>query len=294
MKEKIEAAHQIITNAIATEKPLKKVFALFSGGHDSLVATHVLSQHEAFSGVLHIDTGIGIPATQQFVVDTCEKHNWPLTIVRGSFTYEQLVVRYGFPGAAAHRYMYRYLKERPLGRFVASQKEKQRDRIGLSGGMRSQESIIRMGTVEPMHRNGATVWISAIHDWSAADISAYIKYAGLTRNRVKDNMHISGECLCGAFADELEMRELEAWYPEVAARLHKIEKLVEVAATLPCSEIVQKRCRWGWDGVMPAEQVELFDLCHYCHAERQTRTLDDTPLFEMPTEASTLATTEHN
>lgn len=274
MKDRIEQAHAVVSAAIAEHKP-SKVFALFSGGHDSLVATHVMSQHPAFSGVVHIDTGIGLEETQQFVVDNCAREGWPLHILRGSFSYEQLVIRYGFPGPASHGYMYRYLKERPLMRFLGEQKDSSKDRIGLSGGMRSQESTRRMGHVEPVHRSGAAVWTSAIHNWSAYDINAYVKYAGLQRNKVKDNLHISGECFCGAFADPLEMRELEYFYPEMAARIHKIEDIVTLAAELPKSDIKPAYCRWGWHDGVPVEQAELFDMCHYCHAERQTRTLEE-------------------
>ena len=38
------------------------LFAMFSGGHDSLTATRIASKHPNFSAAVHINTGIGIPA----------------------------------------------------------------------------------------------------------------------------------------------------------------------------------------------------------------------------------------
>ena len=57
------SARDIIHLAVAIHSPTH-VFGLFSGGHDSLVACHVLSQsdHPTWS-VVHINTGIGVRET---------------------------------------------------------------------------------------------------------------------------------------------------------------------------------------------------------------------------------------
>lgn len=275
------AAHAVIDAALAQYAP-SQVFALFSGGHDSLSVTHVTAQHPAFSGVIHVNTGIGIPETNQFVRDTCAAQGWPLHELHPTWAYAQLVVRYGFPGAASHGFMYRYLKERPLMAFVQKQKRRlvsksgkatrpdPKDRIMLVGGMRSQESVRRMGHVEPVHQDGAVVWVSPIHDWSAHEVGAYVDAAGLPRNPVKDTLHISGECLCGSFADENEERDLQFWYPATHAELLKYRELVHLASTLRGNPIPAVRCRWGWDGSRSLDQQELFPMCHYCTAGRAT------------------------
>ena len=66
---KLEGASKVLDQAIAACKP-KAVFGLFSGGHDSLTATYVASQHSAFTAAVHINTGIGIEATREFVRKT--------------------------------------------------------------------------------------------------------------------------------------------------------------------------------------------------------------------------------
>ena len=81
--DKEQSSLELISNAYFDHK-IEEVWAMFSGGHDSLVNTHVTSKHPAFRGVLHIDTGTGIKETQDYVIETCKKFNWELKIYRAS------------------------------------------------------------------------------------------------------------------------------------------------------------------------------------------------------------------
>jgi len=86
LADRICEAGSILNCAIDEYRPTK-IFALLSGGHDSLTATAAAYQMigNEIDAVVHIDTGIGIPETQQFVIDVCAKNNWPLLIYRASF-----------------------------------------------------------------------------------------------------------------------------------------------------------------------------------------------------------------
>src|SRR5262245_15700969 len=64
-----------VNEAIARYRP-KLVIALFSGGHDSLSAVKVASLSSRFDGCLHVNTGIGIEATREFVRVTCADNYW--------------------------------------------------------------------------------------------------------------------------------------------------------------------------------------------------------------------------
>lgn len=92
------------------------VWSLFSGGDDSLATAIVTSQAPGFRGCLHIDTGIGIPETQQYVIETCRRQGWPLKMYRAKDQgqdYEALAVKHGFPGPGAHPRACRW-GERPI------------------------------------------------------------------------------------------------------------------------------------------------------------------------------------
>jgi 3'-phosphoadenosine 5'-phosphosulfate sulfotransferase (PAPS reductase)/FAD synthetase len=212
----------LVARAIRDHAPTF-VFALFSGGHDSLCATHVAAQHPAFSGVVHINTGVGIKATHEFVRATCSGEGWPLLEYRPPRSYESLVMEHGFPGPAAHTFMYRNLKERCVRALMRDHKTARHDRIVLVSGARSGESVRRMGTVQAIHRDCSRVWVAPIHSWTTTEVNAYIETNGLPRNSVVDLLHMSGECLCGAYARNGERAELELWFPEEAGRIRRLE-----------------------------------------------------------------------
>jgi 3'-phosphoadenosine 5'-phosphosulfate sulfotransferase (PAPS reductase)/FAD synthetase len=235
---RVAAAHAVIDEAIATEKhPVTHLFALFSGGHDSLTSVHVTASHPAFTGVVHINTGIGVEETREFVRETCTREGWPLLEYHPPVPYRDIVVEHGFPGPAGHLHMYRRLKERSIRLLIKDHKVKRFDRIGLVTGVRTQESTRRMAHVQKVQRDGAQLWIAPIYDWSKADCTAYIDAQGLKRNEVADTMHMSCECLCGAFARPDEMQDLELWYPETAKQIHALEAEVAAAG--------HKACVWG-------------------------------------------------
>lgn len=78
---KAPTAVEIIQAAISVHR-IDELWGMFSGGHDSLVSSHIVSAIPQFQGILHIDTGVGIPDTQHYVVEVCDRYNWPLQIYR--------------------------------------------------------------------------------------------------------------------------------------------------------------------------------------------------------------------
>jgi len=199
-------------------------YALFSGGHDSLVSTHKAIESGDAETVLHIDTGIGIPETQEFVKQTCERHGWDLEIVSSDFEYEEIVKEEGFPGPAVHIIMYSKLKERAL-RVAARWHE---DKPVYITGVRKDESDRRFRNVEERMEAGMWIWEANIPDWSKRDVENYIDTHDLQRSPVKQTYHHSGECLCGAFGNRTEeLAVLEAHYPETAERIKELENRVQ-------------------------------------------------------------------
>lgn len=218
---KVASANAVLDEALALHGA-SHTFGLFSGGHDSLVSTHLASQHASFSGVGNMNTTIGIEETRQFVRDTCERQGWALHVHQGPKTYREVILEHGFPGPGGHIYMYSWLKERALRKLIREHKQHRRDRIGLVTGVRVAESRRRMGHVEPIVREGVKVWIAPIWDWTDDDKNAYIDAHQLQRNPVVANLCMSGECLCGAFAHEGELAELAVFYPSVAAEIRDL------------------------------------------------------------------------
>lgn len=259
---------ELLRHAIDLHRP-SHVFALFSGGHDSLCAMHRAMGTGLCNAVVHINTGVGLELTRRFVRDTCERFDWPLIEIRAKEDcgqdYEALVMQFGFPGPSQHGWMYRLLKERALE--YLERKHRQHYKLGnrkraypiaFVSGVRTEESGIRMGYVQPINHERRRVWVAINHDWRDCDNARYIAEHGLPRNPVKETMCMSGECLCGAYAHKPELREWVFHHGDDPG----IQKLLAIR------EKVLAKFPWDWDDEGPpkwwkneqAGQVPMFDL----------------------------------
>jgi len=124
MQAALDKGKERLEKAIAEYKP-NRIFAGFSGGTDSLMATHFLHQLRSDVGTLHVNTGIGMKRTRQYVRDTSDKHGWDLEEYRATdygYDYDEMVrgnvdgVPGGFPGPPLHYIYYGKLKEVPIQR----------------------------------------------------------------------------------------------------------------------------------------------------------------------------------
>lgn len=286
IRDKMSIALSRIESAVKQYDPIE-LFGLYSGGHDSFSACFVASLHPRFSGVVHVNTGIGIEATREHVRDTCKRCAWRLleynaeenTFADGTpdpKRYDEWVKKYGFPGPGQHGVMYINLKQRAIDRLErdcgANGRGKKPKRVMYITGARTQESQRRMGNTdsEPDVR-GRAIWVNPIHDWTRLDTSLLIEEVKAKRNPVVDLIHKSGECLCGAFAERGELNELALW-PETRPSYERIIALQEkvIAAGFP----------WGWEDEPPKEYLEEKQgqcfiptvkqfLCWSCNAKRQ-------------------------
>lgn len=201
-------------------------YALFSGGHDSLVATHkVMQESGPAECVLHIDTGIGIPETKDYIRERVDEHNWPFVSVTSDFDFEEIVVENQFPGAGVHVIMYSKLKERAL-RHPPRQIE---GKPHYYTGVRRHESETRFRNMDEAVKEDTSWWWHApTHAMTDQDIEDYIQTHDLTRSPVKMKYHHSGECLCGAFGNRTEeLTLLEAHFPDTADRIKELERKVQ-------------------------------------------------------------------
>lgn len=229
--------------------------AMFSGGYDSLVATHYSMEELGCDAVLHIDTQTGIPENQQFVEKVCDWFDWPLEIVTPNKTLEEFAKEYGFPKAPAHSWIYRYLKEHPLARFTTSLET---DQPSYYTGVRKNESARRMENVSTETQemwNGRWLWEAPIAEFTEEDISEYIVEHGLPRNPVAETIGRSGECFCGAYADRFaELLTLEDHYPEHYDWIMETE--ADVQDEIGTDE---DHCYWGTSGMSSDELQELME-----------------------------------
>jgi 3'-phosphoadenosine 5'-phosphosulfate sulfotransferase (PAPS reductase)/FAD synthetase len=283
LDDRLAQAREILLEAVGRHRPVA-IFAAYSGGNDSIVATHFTLAVLPHAKVLHINTGIGIPATRCHVRSTCSRSGWDLVEVTTPVSYEDLVLGRckgymgGFPGRGMHRVMYNRLKERPLRMALAEAKRghHRHSRVLIVSGIRADESKVRTGYQRTESKVDSQVWVNPLYWCSHQDFADYRALHGLPRNPVKDTVGISGECLCGAYADPGELLAIKLTCRQTWAYLVDLEDRVR-AAGFP----------WGWEDQPPkwwfqarAGQEFLFDMAGedhrpMCHSCEKVRILDE-------------------
>lgn len=255
--ELVEEARDLL--ALAIEKHVTNegrmvaaTVILFSGGNDSTVLAHILRRDADYAA--HANTTVGIEETRDFVRNTCEE--WGLPLIerkppRLADRYRALVLDQGFPGPAMHFKMFQRLKERALEqiqRELVSNPRK--ERVVFIAGRRRQESA-RRANVPEMERKGSRVYVSPLVNWTKLDLNTYrLMMAGdVPTNRASELIHMSGECLCGAFAAPGERDEIDAWFPTALDEVRELETLIADRDDIP-----EHRKTWGW-GADPAKKA---------------------------------------
>ena len=96
----------------------------------------------------------------------------------------------------------------------------------------------------------------------------------IKRCPVYETLHISGDCLCGAFAKKEELKLLEMFHPEVFDKIQRLEKLVKEKGTPEA----QKQPTWGIHGqstksVKAQSDLESF-VCSECFFDADSKNSD--------------------
>lgn len=254
----------VIGYAVAEYKPCR-VFAMYSGGNDSLVSTHFAMENGAHE-VFHISTGIGVNEPNglsviEVVRETCKRYGWPLVVkTPPDLDYRAMVLRYGFPGPGAHLYPYSWLKERCIAALQRETKKRRSDRIALVTGVHNTESARRMGFVQPCVKVKARVWVAPLYYFNTLDFEAYRREYDLKPSPIAELIGMSGECFCGAFAKPNEIVKIQKNFPALAAQIQGLEKEAKERGV---------HCKWGTRPPKKKNRAQMeipfMPLCVNCH-----------------------------
>jgi len=253
-----DQARRIYTDALTAHLDGRKLIAscvLFSGGNDSTTLAHMF--RDTATHAIHANTTIGIEQTRQFVRDTCASWGLPLIEKVAPISYRDLVLERGFPGPGHHWKMYSRLKERALDLArhdlgVANSRTKVA--VFIAGRRRAESE--RRQDVPLYESDGSVIWISPIAMWTKLDLNTYREIHGnVPRNEVSDLLHMSGECLCGAFAKPGELDAISEWFPDVAEEIRQLEADVAAAGH------ERPFCTWGHGQGAPSPSGRLCSSC---------------------------------
>lgn len=202
------------------------VYCLYSYGKDSgsVLDWAYKQKIPNFKGALAINTTIHIPEWPKLVREHCDSLGYDCTIISRADggTFEDCSLEYGFGGPGMHSTIMRYLKLDPLR---ALQKRDKEDKILFLSGIRLDESKKRFGTVKPVSSDHGW-FVAPLYNWPNEKVAKYVEENKISKSPAYETLELSGDCLCGCNALPGEFRLIEIFYPEIAARIKRLEELV--------------------------------------------------------------------
>ena len=236
-------AAQIVAAAIEQYKPVR-IYAMLSGGNGSVPTVHWAMNNVPGCEVAHLNTGIGIERGRQWVRDLCKQQGWPFHEAHApKNSYRNMVLKYGFPGPNGHSLMYQRLKERALWNLMRESKvgHKRSAKVLFITGIRHADSIVRTGYAgREVNKYRGQVWANPLYWWTDEQMRDYRAASGIPPNPVAEELGMSGECGCGAYAQRGELKRWEKVDPSFGTAIRGLE-----------AECLARGFTWGWEGRPP-------------------------------------------
>jgi 3'-phosphoadenosine 5'-phosphosulfate sulfotransferase (PAPS reductase)/FAD synthetase len=234
---------EIIDYALDVHKPVA-IFAMLSGGNGSVPTVAWAMANVPGCQVAHLNTGIGIERGRQWCRDLCSERGWPVREFHApKDSSRSLVLRYGFPGPDGHALMYQRLKERAIWELMREAKKghKRSAKVLFITGIRHADSVVRTGYAgREVNKYRGQVWANPMYWWTDEQMGAYRAASGIPPNPVAEELGMSGECGCGAFAHKGELKRWEKVDPSFGVTIRQLE-----------AECLARGMTWGWEGRPP-------------------------------------------
>ena len=278
---------EILDQAIS--QGITDFYVAYSGGKDSGIVLDIVAKKypDNFRGVVFVNTGIATDATVSFVMDYCSKRAYPLYVLKPEnvvrkngipFSYENLVMTYGFPKEAFHRQTMQYLKYFPIRKFIKDRIAHDEKPAILSGVRKKESSRRKIKVRNYIQKDDKLVWVKPLIYKSNEWVYQYFIENNILRSPVYNTLHISGDCLCGCFADKSELKLLQMFHPEVYDKITYLENKIKSEG----SDDAKKNATWGkyhqaTNDIKAQTTIESY-LCSDCILDRSA-TDDDTKKF---------------
>jgi 3'-phosphoadenosine 5'-phosphosulfate sulfotransferase (PAPS reductase)/FAD synthetase len=212
---------------VVKNNDINSIYALFSGGRDSLVALHlsktISDMLELEIKALHVDTTVSTPGNLEYVGEVCKEFKVDLIILKPKHDFFSLVNKWGFP-TATRRWCCYHLKIEPLKEFF---KNVDTSGVLLADGIRADESWKRRKFPKlGWHRHFKCLNYHPIFEWTKEDVRDYIRINNLKENPLYEKLPRVSECWCTAFKTVRQFQILKREWPEL------FNKFVEAEAAL--------------------------------------------------------------
>jgi 3'-phosphoadenosine 5'-phosphosulfate sulfotransferase (PAPS reductase)/FAD synthetase len=220
----LKQPQHILSEAIEAFRP-RQIVCLFSGGYDSMVATHLAHQlgtHGYPMSVWSIDTKLSADGWLEFVRTVAEELQFQDAHVydnqHGFDENVELVRKYGCPySPKGHTTTYQRLKERAMDAIHMMYKRNVHDKTLFVSGMRRAESAKRAHADEYHQvKRSNKCFVAPIVHWSDEEVTRYRIENDLPENPFYATVKGSGDCQCN-WGNFIDYDRLERYSPLLAA-----------------------------------------------------------------------------
>jgi len=207
----------------------------FSGGRDSALTCYIAKKVGDSLNIptrlIHVDTGIYIPQTREYVKEYANWLRAELKIIKTSYDYFEKVKEYGYPDIFRRRWCWKFLKQEPLYQFRVNELKEEVNSLWILG-IRRNESLFRLKNYGGINTTLHNAKIKKLHviEWlpilflDAKQLEALIQKFEIPRNEVWEKAGTSGECLCLAGTTKKKLESIFLNYPDVAKKFHDFDK----------------------------------------------------------------------
>lgn len=233
--------NEIIEKALDMGKT--EFYSLYSGGKDSTVAQDIIAVQypEYYKGNVYTMTGMSLKESRWFVRNQCYETKRPLFFTWAKKNYVNWVDDNGFGGEGVHNVVMSKLKFLSWRLFL---RDKGDEKACFISGVRKKESKRRNGRrayKSPIDFDNKTCFVKPLFYKNGIWLWNYIGNNNLKVSPVNDILGISGDCLCGCFAEKYEIKLIEQYYPYMFSAI----KWLEERAKKSKSKLANKFSTWG-------------------------------------------------
>ncbi len=244
-----QTPHQIMDGAIR-KYSYDKFYVLFSGGKDSVCVADFIAQNypKRFAGIVFTNTGLGAQATRKFVVEYANKRKWPIHMTWASDKerFYNIVMKYGFAFAGNHSMWMGYLKMHSWYYFLHDKIKKHGENACFISGVRKKESRarnkVKKYTRVPLDFNSGLPYLKPFLYKNGEQLWKYYIENNLEKTSVYAWLNRSGECYCGAHAEEWDLKLLELYDPLAFETIRWLEKEIQRVG----SDTAKRYNKWGY------------------------------------------------
>mgnify|MGYP001560315453 CR=1 FL=1 len=238
-----------IMDQVITKYGYNRFYVLFSGGKDSVCVADYISKNypDRFAGIVFTNTGLGAKDTRNFVVNYARKRNWKINMTWASDKerFYNIVLKYGFAFPGNHSMWMGYLKMHTWYYFLHP-KIKAGEKACFISGVRKKESRarnkIKKYTKTPLDFNSGLPYVKPFLYKNGEQLWDYFIKNDLEKTPVYEWLNRSGECYCGAHAEEWDLKLMEKYDPLAFQTIKWLEKEIMKKG----SNTAKRYSKWGF------------------------------------------------